>query len=262
MFTIRKLVQPDSITEAYETLVAGADNVILAGCAFLRLGNKKIDTAVDLFRCKINFVTEETDYIEIGAMTTLREIETNSIVRSSFNGMLSHSVEHIIGVQFRSAATLGAPVFSRYGFSDPLTALLALDTSVELFKGGRMSLVDFLRRPYAKDILTKLIIKKDGRKASFQGFRNAASDYSLLNAAVSRLGSQWTIAVGARPMAAQIAEKASSVLSAGGMTAEDAGAMAAEELVFSSNTKASAEYRKALCKTLVARAIQEVEQCK
>ena len=46
------------------------------------------------------------------------------------------------------------------------------------------------------------------------------------------------------------------------MTAEDAGAMAAEELVFSSNTKASAEYRKALCKTLVARAIQEVEQCK
>ena len=148
------------------------------------------------------------------------------------------------------------------GFSDPLTALLALDTSVELFKGGRMPLVDFLRRPYAKDILTKIIIKKDGRKASFQGFRNAASDYSLLNAAVSRLGSQWTIAVGARPMAAQIAEKASSVLSAGGMTAEDAGAMAAEELVFSSNTKASAEYRKALCKTLVARAIQEVEQCK
>ena len=262
MFTIRELVQPESITEAYDILVAGADNVILAGCAFLRLGNKKIDNAVDLSCCKLDFVTEETDVISIGAMTTLREIETNSLVRNSFNGILSHSVKHIIGVQFRSAATLGAPVFSRYGFSDPLTALLALDTTVELFKGGRMPLADFLRRPYAKDILTKIIIKKDGRKASFQGFRNAASDYSLLNVAVSRLGSQWTIVAGARPMAAQVAEKVSTAFSSGGMTAEAAGAMAAEELVFSSNTKASAEYRRVLCKTLVARAIQEVEQCK
>jgi CO/xanthine dehydrogenase FAD-binding subunit len=262
VFTVRELVQPESITEAYETLVAGADNVALAGCAFLRLGNKKIDIAVDLSRCNLDFMTEGTDVIEIGAMTTLREIETNSLVRNNFDGMLSHSVEHIIGVQFRSAATLGAPVFSRYGFSDPLTALLVLDTSVDLVKGGRMALVDFLRKPYTKDILTKIIIKKDGRRAAFQGFRNAASDYSLLNAAVSRLGSQWTIAVGARPMAAQIAVNTSAAFSAGGMTAEAAGDMAAEELAFSSNTKASAEYRKALCKTLVARAIQEVEQCK
>ena len=125
-----------------------------------------------------------------------------------------------------------------------------------------MPLTEFLKKPYAKDILTKIILRKDGRKASFQGFRNAASDYSLLNVAVSQLGGQWRIVVGARPMAAQIAVNASSAMSEGNLTAQAAGDLAAEELTFSANTKASAEYRKALCKILVARAIQEVSQCR
>ena len=262
MFTVRELAQPESIEEAYVKLSSDPSNVLLAGCAYLRLGNKKIDVAVDLDSLNLDFVTEETDLVEIGAMTTLRELETNPVLRKNFSGILPRSVEHIIGVQFRSSATVGAPVFSRYGFSDPLTALLALETSVELFNGGRLPLADFLVKPYSKDILIKIIIQKDGRQASFQGFRNAASDYSLLNAAVSHLDGKWKVAVGARPMAAQIAVKTSAAMSGGSLSAEEAGAMAADELAFGSNAKASGEYRKALCKILVARAVREVSQCR
>ena len=262
MFTVRELLQPETIEEAYEALVAGADNAVLAGCAYLRLGYKKIGIGVDLSRLGLAFVTETPDEIEIGSMTTLRMLETDETLRHHFDGILSSSVRHIVGVQFRNAATLGAPVFSRYGFSDPLTALLALDASVELHKGGRMSLDDYLRKPYEKDILTRIILKKADMNASFQGFRNAAGDYSIVNVAVSCLKGQWRIAAGARPMVAQIADKTSAVMSNSSITAEEAGIMASGELSFGANTRASAAYRQALCKTLAARAIREVSQCR
>ena len=262
MFTVRELARPASIEEAYEKLLAGADNAVLAGCAYLRLGNKKIDVGVDLSALGLNLVTETTDDLKIGSMVSLRGLEVHPALRENFCGMLPHSVEHIIGIQFRSMATIGAPVFSRYGFSDPLTALLALDSSVELHKAGKMPLEDFLRRPYARDILTAITIKKDGRFASFQGFRNAATDYSLLNAAASYLDGSWRIAVGARPMAPQIVDGASGAMSGGSVSPEEAGELAAGELKFGSNFRASAEYRRALCKTLVARAIREVMSCR
>ena len=261
MFTVRELERPASVEAAYEKLLAGADNAVLAGCAYLRLGNKKIDTGIDLSVLRLDYVTETTDELELGAMVSLREIEINPAVRKNFHGMLSHSVEHIIGVQFRSMATLGAPVFSRYGFSDPLTALLALNTSVGLYKAGWMPLTEFLRKPFSRDILTAIRIKKDGRQASFQGFRNAASDYSLLNAAASCQDGRWTIAIGARPMAPQIAEQASAAMTSSSVSPEEAGELAAGELTFSANFRASAEYRRALCKILVSRAIGEVRSC-
>jgi CO/xanthine dehydrogenase FAD-binding subunit len=43
-----------------------------------------------------------------------------------------------------------------------------------------------------------------------------------------------------------------------GRSLEQAGAAAAEELTFGDNTRGSAAYRKALCKTLVKRAIEGV----
>lgn len=261
MFTIRELARPASLEDAYGTLLAGSDNTLLAGCGYLRLGNKKIATGIDMSGLKLDYVTETTDMIEIGAMTSLRKLETHPVLRSHFCGVLSRSVEHIIGVQFRSLVTIGAPLFSRYGFSDPLTALLALDASVHLHKAGWLPLGDFLRRPFERDILTAVRISKDGRMAAFQGFRNAATDYSLLNAAVASLHGRWTIAVGARPMAAQRAERAAEALAAGA-TPETAGSIAATELSFGANFRASAEYRKALCGTLVARAVREVMQCK
>lgn len=261
MFTVQELARPQSLDEAYAKLIAGADNTLLAGCAYLKLGNKKINIGIDLSCLNLSFITEGTDHIEIGSMTSLREIEKHSALQRNFCGVLPHSVEHIIGVQFRSMATIGAPIFSRYGFSDPLTALLVLDTSVHLYKSGWMALPDYLHRPYTKDILTAIRIKKDGRKAAFRGFRNAASDYSLLNAAVSFLDGKWVIAVGARPMAAQIANNASTAMSGGLCSVKEAGELAVEELTLGSNNRASAEYRRALCKTLVARAIQEVMSC-
>lgn len=276
MFTIRELVQPATLDEAYTTLISRKPNAVLGGCAFLKMGSKRIGTAIDLASPELGLkgIREHEDCFEIGAMTTFREVETYPAFQEYFQGILPQSLHSIIGVQFRNLVTVGGSVFSKYGFSDLITALLALDAEVELHHGGRMTLQAFLARPYEKDILTKVWLQKNARKASYQSLRNSASDYAVLNVAVSESEGQWRIVVGARPQHAMLAEKASQKLSElaatkGSLLAKDEKSLeavesiaklAAEELSFGTNLRGSAEYRQALCPVLVKRAIMEVER--
>jgi len=265
VFTLVDLVQPDNLADAYQILSDKRNNTILGGCAFLKMGSKRIGTAIDLSNLKLSYIKEQAGFIEIGAMTSLRELETHKLLIECFNGVLPKSVYNIIGVQFRNCVTVGASVYAKYGFSDLITALLALDTEVELYKSGRMPLIDFLNKPKEKDILVRLWVRIDNRKATYLNLRNSASDFSVLNVAVSRLGDQWTVVVGARPGKAVIATSASAVLAKGDLSVEEienVAKEAAEELTFGTNMRGTAEYRKALCQVLVKRGIMEVLQCK
>lgn len=261
MITIQDYLLPETLEEAYRILNTKRNNAILGGCAFLRMGSKKIGTAIDLSKLNLNLIKEYEETIEIGAMTTFREIETSPILEKYFNGILPESVRNIVGVQLRNIVTIGATVYSRYGFSDLITALLSLDAEIILYKKGRISLEEFLEEGSEKDILTKIIIPKTDRKAAFQMMRNSKSDYAILNAAVSVEDNDWKVVVGARPQRAKIAKEASDYLAESKLTMEDiehASILAAKELIFGSNMRASKEYREAICKVLVKRAIMEV----
>ena len=263
MFTLMELVQPTSLEEAYEILTKRKNNVVIGGSAFLRMGKKRIGTGIDLSGLNLNLIEESSDYIEIGAMTTLRDLEVNPILNKYFDGVLPKSVRDIIGIQFRNVVTVGGSVFSRYGFSDLIVGLLALETEVELYN-GRMLLEEFLNKNYEKDILVKLYIKKNNASAVYKCMRNSRSDYPILNMSVSKVDSDFKICVGARPQRATIAHKASEFLSNNELNEENiikASEIAAEELVFGSNMRASKEYRKAVCKSLVKNALMEVSSC-
>lgn len=265
MFTLQKLLQPETIEEAYKVLTEKKANTVLGGCCFLRMGSKRIGTGIELSKLNLDYIKEDSDYIEIGAMTNFRDIETSEVLNKYFNGVLPKSVSNIIGVQFRNVVTVGATVFSKYGFSDFITGLLSLEAEVELAGSGRMSLEEFLNMPYKKDLLTRIFIKKDNRQAVFKDFRNSVSDYSILNVSVSNNEGSWKIVVGARPVGAAIAKKASKELSDGIVNTEKINIVAdmvTEELGFGDNMRATAEYRKSLCKVLVKRAIMEVLECK
>jgi len=261
MFTLSDLAQPEKLETAYQILTDKRNNTLLGGCAFLKMGSKRIGTAIDLSNLKLDYIKETNGFMEIGGMTSFRALETHALLINSWNGVLPKSVRDIIGVQFRNSVTVGASIFAKYGFSDLITALLALDTEVELYQGGRMPLIDFLNKPKKKDILIRLWIKLDQSKATYLNLRKSASDFSVLNVAVSKRDNQWTIVVGARPRRAAIAYKASKALSESDLSAiqiEKAAQQAAEELSFGTNMRGTSEYRKALCKVLVKRAIMEV----
>lgn len=265
MFTIDELLQPSSLEEASAMLTANPEAVVLGGCGFLKMGSRKIAKAMDLSRCGLNGIRDTELQIELDAMTTLYDIETNQALNRFADAILPRAVGNILGVQFRRCATIGASVYSKYGFSDILPALMVLDTEVELMRAGRMSLVDFMDKPIVRDILLRVIIHKDNRHAAYLNLRNASADFPIVNVAVSRHHGQWTIVGGARPGKAMLAAKASqyaSELPTEQTNAAEIAAMAVEELTFGSNNKASAEYRRSMFAALTERALEEVLVCK
>lgn len=264
MLTFRDYIVPETSQEAYEALVSKKTARLIGGGCFIRMGHKKIGLAVDLSKAGLDYIEDSGEEIEIGAMTSLRDFETSEVLKENFGSIIEDSVKHIIGVQLRSIATIGATVFSRYGFSDPITALLALDADVHLYEGGRISLEDYLKEEdRRRDLLEKIIIKKDIGKSAFQTFRNSSVDYAILSVAVNKEDSKFRISVGARPSRATLAYEAMKYLEDKDITEEvasKAGEIAASELHFGTNNRGSAEYRRELCKVLVKRALLEVRK--
>ena len=143
MLTIKHYARPQTVPEALRLLREKKSNVALGGMLWLKLQDKTVDTAVDLAGLGLDAIEETPGGWRIGAMVSLRQLETHEGLAAFTGGAMAESVKHIVGVQLRNLATIGGSVFGRFGFSDPLTLLLALDARVELAEAGRMSLRDF-----------------------------------------------------------------------------------------------------------------------
>ena len=104
---------------------------------------------------------------------------------------------------------------------------------MELYRGGRVPLEKFAAMPYDRDILVRLWVKKDGRRAAYGSQRNTATDFPVIACAVSRLGDEWKVAVGARPKRAE-----SILLDGRGKTAGQLAEEAAKAFSYGSNLRA------------------------
>lgn len=257
MITIKEYFVANSLEEAYNKLISGKKNVILGGMMWLRMQTKIVPVAIDLSQLGLDKIEEKEDVIEIGAMTSLRQIEQSEVLEAYFGNVFKEALSHIVGTQFRNTATIGGSVFSRFGFSDPLTVLLALDVKVELYGAGVMTLEEFMVADVQKDLLVKLIIKKEKTKAIYKCQRQTATDFPNLTVCVSKLEEQYKIIVGARPTKAKLAYKAMKCLEKGHDIDEVVEAVV-EELNFGTNMRGSKAYRMHLAKVLVRRSIEEL----
>lgn len=256
MLTIKRYVRAQSLDEAY-TLCQKKANVVLGGMLWLKAQNRTVDTAIDLCDLGLDTVEETPDAFRIGAMVTLRALEQHPGLAALTHGAMAHSVEHIVGVQFRNLATVGGSIYGRFGFSDPLTLFLALDAVVELHHGGAVPLADYVARPYERDILTHVVIPKQPGTVAYLSQRNISTDFPVLTCAVAVRADGVRCAVGARPMKARLYDGDAALLSEG-ITPESAAAFAesiAAAAEFGSNLRAGADYRRAICKVLVRRAL-------
>lgn len=262
MFSFSKFFPASNLQEAYDELLKNKKNIILGGSSYLRMENNHYNTAIDLSNLGLAYIKEDEDYIHIGAMTTFRDIETDPIITSLYSGVLSQSVKLILGVQFRNNVTVGATVFSKYGFSDLIPALLAMETTVVLFKGGEISLEEYMKDPKKpRDILVEIKIKKAVGKGSFQSLRKSKTDYAITNTAVTKTSEGFRIAVGVRPSRAVLAYKAMEILDKAPEINEaviDEACNGLDEISYTSNMRGSGEYRAAVSKVLVKKAIKEV----
>ena len=224
MRVIREYKKAESLEEAWQ-LNQKKSNRVLGGMVWLKMGKMPIGTAIDL-----------SGYTD---------------------GAVRESVRHIVGVQFRNLATVGGSIYGRYGFSDVLTMFLAMDSYVELYKGGIIPLREYAKMPYDRDILVRLIVKKEAASFDYQSVRNTQTDFPVLTCAAAKTEAGYRFAIGARPGKAVLFELSNEDMKDKNVEniAEYAAKCVKEQIVTGSNTRGSAEYRNHLAGVLVRRAV-------
>lgn len=252
MITIREYKRVQSLEEAYE-LNQKKSNRVIGGMIWLKMETLNVGTAIDLSGLGLDTVEETETEFRIGAMTTLRTLETHEGLAAYTGGALRESVRHIVGVQLRNLATLGGSLYSRFGFSDVLTMFLALDASVELFKGGVLPLSEYAEMKKDRDILVRVIVpKKAGVLFDYRSVRPTKTDLPSLTCASVREGDVYRFAVGSRPARARLFAPEKG-------TPEQMAAQVQSEIELGSNMRGSEAYRRRLVGTLVRRAAEALE---
>ena len=225
MIKIKDYVRVGSLEEAYE-LNQKRSACILGGMLWTKMGQRQVQTAIDLSGLGLDQIEESEEEFSIGCMVTLRQMEEHEGLNAYTDGAARESVRSIVGVQFRNLATVGGSIFGRFGFSDVLTLFLALDTEVELVHAGRMPLAEFACSKRDRDVLVRLIVKKHEGVTVYQSHRNSRTDFPVLTCAVRVEDGKGCAVLGARPakaarveLPAELAEK----LAAGKASAEEGG---------------------------------------
>lgn len=254
MFHVKEYVKVKNLQDAYD-LNQKRSNILLGGMMWLKMGRNYKVTAIDMSDLGLNQIEEDEEKFRIGCMCSLRQLELHKGLNTYFGGVFKECTRYIVGTQFRNGATVGGSVFGRYGFSDILTCMMMLDTYVELYKGGIVPLTEFAKMPYDRDILVRVIIKKDGRCAAYTTQRQSKTDFPLIACGVAVKDGNWQISIGARP--------AKSALVVMPVTQEDLEVQAkaaVDQFTFQSNMRGSADYRRYLAEVYVRRLMEQLKE--
>ena len=162
-------------------------------------------------------------------MATLHDIETHEGLNKEFQNLFKEAVRHIVGVQFRNCATIGGSIFPKLGFSDVLTAFLACDTQVILYKKGEVPLREFIYIPTDNDAVAK----------TQYGFETV---------------------LGARPKHAEVVVDEVVADAFSSEEVADYAKRVIGKLQYGSNIRGSEQYRKQLSKVLIGRCISRLTE--
>lgn len=276
-----ELLQPSSLKQASEMqLEKGAGAYFLAGGTDLVIAIKEkgLNPAcvIDLKRIpSLSGIRQEIDGgIRIGALTTMREVETSALIRRRYP-FVSQSAAEVGSVQIRNRATVGGNVANATPSADLVPALLVLDANVRIFgvEGERpVPLDQFFLGPgktilQRGDVLTELLIPPS--PASLRGEYIKFSPREMMDLAYIGVAvaialdheqqcMHARIALGAvspTPLRARKAEESllNQVLT--GELAERAGEIASEECRPISDVRSSAEYRREMVRVNTKRAL-------
>ncbi len=247
MAQYKNYVIAQTLDEAYE-LNAKKSTVIVAGNMWLRMCGMRRQTALDLSALGLDYIKEDEQGFTVGAMTTLRTMETHAALNTAFGGVFARAFEPIVGTQFRNSATVGGSVFSRFGFSDVSTLLLAMGAKVVTHARGEVPLDEFQKEKWDRDILTAIRIEK-GRSAAIESVRLSKTDIPVLVCAASADERGVRVVLGSRP--------ARAVIVAENARPEELDYMRmAADVPMGSNARASEAYRRKVAPVLMERAVQ------
>lgn len=274
--------RPASLAEATRIMLdRGPGGHFLAGGTDLVIAMKEKGLTpryvVDLKRIpSLSGIREEADGgVAIGALTTLREVETSPLVAGRYP-FLARSAAEVGSIQIRNRATIGGNMANATPSADVAPALLVLDARARLAGADGERVVDigdFFRGPGQTvaepgEILTELSIPPQDPRLAGEYIKfspREMMDLAYVGVAVAltlagkeRRCESAAIALGAVAPTPMRAPGAEALLRGRALTedlAEQAGRKAAEECSPISDVRSSAEYRRAMVRVNTRRAI-------
>jgi len=236
-------------------------------------------------KCLVNIKTvpglgyirfDETDGLRIGALTTIREIETSPLIREKFP-CLHEGAKSLGSVQIRNRATIGGNLSNASPSADTAPPLLVLDATVRIVgaRGERLvPLEQFFVGPglsvLDNEILTEIIVpasSQHSRGVYLSISRREAVDLALVGVAIvakkDEKEARWKdirIALGAvapTPIRAHQTEKILEGNEFQQGLIEKAASVACEEARPISDVRASEWYRCEMVKVLFKRAVEQ-----
>lgn len=244
-------IRPVDLEEAWQLNQKRA-NRVLGGTMWMKMSPGRFRTAIDLCDLGLDKIEEMQDHYRIGCMASLHALERHEGLNRLTHGALREALEGIVGVQFRNCATLGGSLWRRAGFSDVLTIFMAMEAEAELYRAGQVSMEAFAAMKPDNDLLIYVHVPKKNFEIVYQSMRNTRTDFPVLTCAMTRQFDRFTAVIGARPMRAV---KLTCPLD---MEAEAFAAHVQQSLVYGSDMRASAEYRRHLAGVLIRRGFERL----
>jgi CO/xanthine dehydrogenase FAD-binding subunit len=274
------LVAPGTLDEALRLLLRhqGKAKIIAGGTDLIpKLRGRQIagpEFLIDLRKIpNLNFIECDERLLHIGALTTLRTIETSSIIREKFN-LLFQAAQSVGSIQVRNRGTIAGNICNAVPSADLAPALLVLEARLRLAgsKGQRtVGIGDFFVGPNktvlsAGEVLTEIQIPNLPHHAKALYLKlspRSAMDLAVVGVAVltnleQGLCREVRIALGAvapTPIRASRAEKIMQGQKVSPELIEQTAQAAAGESRPIDDHRASAEYRREMVKVLTRRAL-------
>ena len=245
----------------------GEDAKLLAGgqslLPLMKLRLARPSALVDLGRLdELAYVREEGDRIAIGALTRYEDAHRDETLRSACP-LLAHAAGEVGDPQVRHMGTIGGAVAHADPASDVPSALLALEGEIVVRGPERQRVVpalEFFRGIFQPDLRPQELVteirvpRTDGAGWAYEKFHPRAQDWAIVGVAVLARDGGAAVALtnmGPTPLRARAVEQAL----ASGADPASAAEAAAEGTDPVSDVFASAEYRRAMARVLVRRAL-------
>ena len=261
-------VRAGSVDEAVSLLAEHGDDakLLAGGHSLLPLMKLRLATPgvlVDVGRLsELSYVRDEGSWLAIGALTRHHTLETDGLVGAQLP-LLARAASSVGDPQVRHRGTLGGTLAHGDPASDLPAVVLALGgvlvaqgpsgerreiAATDFFTG-------FLETALAPDeMLVEVRLPKTGSAGwSFQKFNRRAQDWAIVGVAYAAGFGVGLVNMASTPVRASAVEAAL----AGGASAVDAAAVAAEGLEPPADLNASVEFRRHLATVLVRRALEE-----
>lgn len=270
---LQKYHRPTTLEEAIRLIQPPGTVPIGGGTYLIPSRDPAVEAVVDLSGLGLTYIREEEVGLFLGATTTLQQMLESSVLGERTCGLVAEAARLTASRNLRGQATLGGTVVAG-GFENPvLTLLLALDAAVTFYAPERMQmpLDEFLQERGALlrrgALVTELFVPRpEGLYRMGMAFVNRTPrDRPIVCAVVE---AQWAggkcvrarVALGGvaeRPVRARRAEEALQGREWNPEVLDQAATLAADALNPPGDFRGSSEYRRAMARVLVHRALRD-----